>query len=91
MSGQWDRSAVEARLMAYLIENSNAPVGETIAPEENLLDSGILDSLGIAEITEFMEKEFAIVIDEEEISAANYGTLAKLTDFCLSKRAAKAA
>jgi len=91
MSGQMDRSTIEANLMAYLIENSNVPVGDKIAPEETLLDSGILDSLGIAEITEYMETEFAIVIDEDEISATHYGTLKKLTDFCASKLASLAA
>lgn len=91
MSGQVDRNAIEANLMAYLIENSNVPVGETIAPDHTLLDSGILDSLGIAEITEYMEAEFAITIDEDEISATHYATLQKLTDFCASKLAALAA
>ena len=85
MSSPMDRATTENKLMTWLIDNSNAPVGDVIDPDENLLDTGILDSLGIAEATEYMEQEFDIVIDEDEISATNYGTLKKLTDFCMAK------
>ncbi len=80
-----DRLSVEATLRDYLVENSNVSIPGPLGPDENLLDGGILDSLGIAEITEFMEKNFSIVIDEDEVSSRNYGTLHKLTDFCHSK------
>lgn len=76
---------LQKSLNDYLVENSSVSVSGTIDPEENLLDTGILDSLGIAEITEFMEKEFGVEIDEEEISAKNYRSLKTLTDFCLAK------
>ncbi|MCG6122722.1 MAG: acyl carrier protein [Microvirga sp.] len=72
-------------LNAYLIANATTPVAGDIDPQENLLDSGILDSLGIAEITEHMETAFGIVIEEDEVSARNYRSLDTLTAFCLSK------
>lgn len=82
---------LQKSLNDYLVENSSVSVSGTIDPEENLLDTGILDSLGIAEITEFMEKEFGVEIDEEEISAKNYRSLKTLIDFCLAKLARAAA
>ena len=82
---------IEKSLKAYLVENSSVSISGDIDPEENLLDGGILDSLGIAEITEFMEKTFGIEIDEDEISANNYKSLSALTSFCRSKIAARAA
>ena len=62
-----------------------------IDPEENLLDSGILDSLGIAEVTEFIESNFSLTVDEEEITSENFRTLNSLSDFCHSKITAAAA
>lgn len=47
-----DLMSVQNTLLAYLMENSGVNVSGGIDPDENLLDSGILDSLGIAEITE---------------------------------------
>lgn len=75
----------------YLMENSGVTVSGEIDPDENLLDSGILDSLGIAEVTEFVEKTFDIEIDEDEITSQNYKTLNALSGFCHSKITSAAA
>lgn len=76
---------VRANLHAYLVANATTPVSGSIDPDENLLDSGLLDSLGIAEITEHMETALGIVIEEDEVSAKNYRSLNTLAAFCLSK------
>ncbi|SDU03429.1 acyl carrier protein [Stappia sp. ES.058] len=81
---------VHKTIYDYLIENSGVNVSGGIDPEENLLDSGILDSLGIAEITEFVEKTFEIEIDEDEITSQNYRTVTAFTAFCREKIAASA-
>ncbi|WP_349360341.1 acyl carrier protein [Stappia sp.] len=85
-----DTTGIKQTLNAYLLENSGVTVSGGIDPDENLLDSGILDSLGIAEITEFIEKEFGFDIDEDEITAQNYRSLNTLVAFCADKLAAKA-
>ena len=82
---------VQKILAKYLLENSSVAVSGEISPDENLLEGGILDSLGIAELTEFIEKEFGIEIDEDEISAKNYRSLQTLTQFCTSKIGKRAA
>ena len=84
-------SDLKKTLHDYLVENASVNVSGGIDADESLLDSGILDSLGIAEITEFMEKEFGFDIDEDEITAQNYRSLNTLVAFCESKLAAKAA
>ncbi|MCC4245949.1 acyl carrier protein [Stappia indica] len=86
-----DLMSVQKNLLAYLMDNSGVNVSGGIDPEENLLDSGILDSLGIAEVTEYMEKEFGIAIDEDEITSQNYKTLNALSGFCHSKITSAAA
>ena len=82
---------VQKILAAYLLENSSVVVSGEISPDENLLDGGILDSLGIAELTEFIEKEFGIEVDEDEVSAKNYRSVQTLTQFCTSKIAERTA
>ncbi|MAA98293.1 MAG: acyl carrier protein [Stappia sp.] len=86
-----DRAEIETALRDYLMENSGVPISGEIDPDENLLDSGILDSLGIAEVTEFIESNFSLTVDEEEITSENFRTLNSLSDFCHSKITAAAA
>ncbi|WP_037547400.1 acyl carrier protein [Stappia stellulata] len=85
-----ENDEVHKKIYDYLVENAGVNVSGGIDPEENLLDSGILDSLGIAEITEYVEKEFGIEIDEDEITSQNYRTLTAFTAFCREKIAASA-
>jgi acyl carrier protein len=86
-----DRADIEEVLRKYLTENSGVTISGEIDPDENLLDSGILDSLGIAEITEFIESHFSLTVDEDEITSDNFRTLNTLSDFCHSKITAAAA
>lgn len=85
------QNEVQQELKKYLVENSAITISGELDPNENLLDVGILDSLGIAEITEHMEKVFGITIDEDEISAKNYRSLTTLTEFCMGKLMSAAA
>lgn len=82
---------VQEVIKAYIMGNSNFDTPDDLGVDDNLLDEGIMDSLGIAEITEFMEKEFDIEIDEDEIDVDNYRSLGTLTEFCANKLAADAA
>jgi acyl carrier protein len=86
-----EKDDVYKTIHAYLLENSGVTVSGEIDPDENLLDSGILDSLGIAEVTEFVEKTFDIAIDEDEITSQNYRTITAFTAFCRAKIAAASA
>lgn len=81
---------IRANLRDYLVGNAGTPIAGELDPDENLLEAGILDSLGIAEITEHMEVAFDIVIDEDEVSARHYRSLNTLTAFCVAKAASRA-
>jgi acyl carrier protein len=53
--------------------------------ESSLLESGIIDSLGVFDLVSFIEKEFKITITEEDLLAENFESIARMTDFVQSK------
>jgi acyl carrier protein len=56
---------------------SKALVAESAAkPSEDLqlLDSGLLDSLSMLELTTFLSSEFGIEFDDEDFTAENFAT-----------------
>ena len=53
--------------------------------ESSLLESGIIDSLGVLDLVSFLEKEFEITICEEDLLADNFETIARMTAFVQSK------
>jgi len=54
-----------------------------IDPEEDLLEQGIIDSLGLIKLITFMENSFGIRIADEEIIPENFqslNTMARLVE-----------
>ena len=52
-----------------------------LAADDKLLEKGVVDSMGIAELIAFIEDEFGIHAAEGEISEANFGSLAAIAAF----------
>lgn len=75
------------RTRAYLLENflytrPDFPLDE----DASLLTNGIIDSMGIMELIAFVESEFAITIEDEEITEEHLGTLGAIARFVAGKR-----
>ena len=47
----------------------------TISANESLLDSGLIDSMGIFELVSFLEKEFGIEVSDEDLVPDNFESL----------------
>lgn len=52
---------------------------------DSLLESGIVDSLGILEIVAFLEKEFGITISDEELVPENFESIESLAKFSVAR------
>ncbi len=57
------------------------PLGEHV----KLIEEGYLTSLQTVELVMFLEEQFGIEIDPEEVSEENFATLTSLTDLVMSK------
>jgi acyl carrier protein len=60
--------------------------GFTLEEETSLLEHGIVDSMGVMELIEFLEGDLGVRVDDDEIIEENLGTLAAITTFVVSKR-----
>ena len=75
------------RLRAFVQENFlyMRPDFE-LADSDHLLERGVVDSLGVVEMVQFIEQEFGIDVAEDEISEANLGSLQAIARFIRSKQ-----
>lgn len=48
--------------------------------DESLIDQGIIDSLGLIEITKFIEQNFGIIIIESDMTKENFGSMNKMVN-----------
>ncbi|NWF82880.1 MAG: acyl carrier protein [Bryobacteraceae bacterium] len=52
-----------------------------ISDEDSLLESGLLDSLGMLELVEVLKKRLGVIVDEDDLMPENLDSVAALTAF----------
>ena len=52
-----------------------------IVDTDHLLEKGILDSLGILEIVMFIEHEFHIILNDDDLVSENFQSICSVTAF----------
>ena len=54
---------------------------DMLSNEDDLLDMGILDSMAIMQLVDYLEKHYGITVPTEEIDPANFESINALTAF----------
>jgi methoxymalonate biosynthesis acyl carrier protein len=62
-----------------------------LQPDEDIFALGFVNSLLAMQLVNFVEKEFAVTIDDEDLDLANFRTLSSIDALVERKRAAAAA
>jgi acyl carrier protein len=66
----------EETIRSYISEELvSGGVREVISDDYPLLDRQILDSLGLFQLVGFLESQFGVVVRDEELVPANFGTV----------------
>lgn len=83
-----DRATVLDRTRRYIQENLlyTRPDFE-LTDATSLISIGVIDSMGVLELVEFVEEEFGIRVGDDEITEENLDSLAAITTYVLRKSA----
>jgi acyl carrier protein len=81
-----------SRLRSYVADNflymrKNYEFADT----DSLMGRGIVDSMGVVELLTFVQNEFGITVEDDEITEDNFGTLWLIGRFVHRKRAEQVA
>ena len=57
----------------------------TVADDDPLFDSGIIDSLGFIKLLSFIEEKFNVAMDMSEVGMENFNTLNSILETIKSK------
>ena len=58
----------------------------SLSPDESLIESGIVDSLGILRLVAFIEENFSVVVDDTEVVPENFETINAMSSLVQRKR-----
>jgi acyl carrier protein len=79
--------AVEQELERLLVKTIVRRRGiNSIGPDEDLIGSGIVDSLGLMELVSFIEQRYGVTIDDDEIVVENFRNIRRIEGLIEAKR-----
>jgi acyl carrier protein len=78
---------VKAALETFVLTELRGGLGRrSLAPDDDLIAQGIVDSLGLMQLVSFVEDSFGIEVADEDLVIENFQTLARLERFIETKR-----
>lgn len=78
---------IEAVIEDFLVNEIMLADNSTkIAPDESLIDLGVLDSLALLRLVMFIEEQFNLVVNDAEVIPENLETLNDIVSFVNKKR-----
>ena len=69
----------------YLAQNNGGDQAAFTA-DDRLLENGIIDSLGLLDLVAFLERSFAIAVDDDDVSLDNFETVRSIAVFVAGKQ-----
>lgn len=74
-------SEIAAAVRSFVVENFLLGRDNGFGDDDSLLDSGIIDSTGIMQVVAFLEGRFALAIDDDDLTADNLDSVARIAAF----------
>ncbi len=79
--------SVGSQIEQFIVNNLHSGRDvDSLTDDYDLLAGEVIDSLGIAELITFLEKEYAIQVDDGDLDPENFRTVGKIVAFVESKR-----
>ena len=69
----------------FIVENFLFGEANGLADDTSFLEGGIIDSTGILELVTFLEEEFSIAVEDEELVPENLDSINNVEGYLLRK------
>lgn len=81
-----DTAAATAKLREFIVQRYLPRRTRELTDSEPLISSGIVDSMGLVDLTLFLEEEFGVFLGPDEFGAGRADTLAQILDLVDRRR-----
>jgi acyl carrier protein len=76
---------VSAQIRKFILEKFPLARKQQIKDSDPLLESGVLDSLGVLDLVTFVEQEFSVHVADDELVPENFQTIDRIAAFIETK------
>ncbi len=74
-----------SQIRSFILEKFPTARKRALSDDLPLLESGVIDSLGVLDVVGFLERTFEIKIEDEELIPDNFGTMKSMVCFVETK------
>lgn len=79
--------SVAAELEEFILkEFMTGSAIDSIAPDEDLLSTGIVDSHGVLQLVGFLQEQYGIAVADDQLTPENFQTIAAIDGFVARTR-----
>lgn len=75
------------RIRQFILKNFYVADAASLLDDTSLLDQGIIDSTGVLEVIAFIEDEFGVKVEDEEMLPENLDSIDRIDAFVARKKA----
>ncbi|HEY7603518.1 MAG TPA: phosphopantetheine-binding protein [Gaiellaceae bacterium] len=79
---------IESQIQEFVATEVAADEAAVVGRDDDLLDSGLLDSTAITMLVSFIEDRFDVEVEDEELVPENFRSIAAVSAFVASKAGA---
>lgn len=77
--------AIKLKVRNFIVGNFLFGEADGLQDDTSFLEAGILDSTGVMEVVGFLEEQFSIRIDDDELTPENLDSISSIERFVSSK------
>jgi len=77
---------IETKIQQLLCEHFPAVASLSLQVEDNLLESGAVDSLGLLLIVDLLETNFGLKVEDTDVVMENFGSIRALSRYVQGKK-----
>ncbi len=74
------------QLRDFIVENFLFGQPQPFSDEDSFLDKGIIDSTGVLELVSFLEEQYGVTVDNQDLVPDNLDSISSLCRFIERKR-----
>ena len=76
-----EANPIELQVEQFIRQKFASPRIRYLNKSDDLLDGGIIDSIGVLELVGFLEKEFAVTVSDEDLTPENFRSIGAIARF----------
>ena len=81
MTGLTQNGNSTLRIREFVLQTFPLARRRNVADTADLLESGVIDSLGVLDLVNFLQQEFALLIDDEDLTPDNFRSIECMAQF----------